>query len=134
MPIGMYDDIIFETSDRRILTFQGFTRNASANWHEHDRYLRKPAGEFLGPELDTVTFTVQLNASLGVNPQYEADRWLIKCRAGTVGTLMVGNKGYGVDKWRVDDVSQSFNTVYQNGKVYSIDVDVTLTEYVGVLR
>ena len=132
--IGFYGDIIFETSDERILNFSGFTRNSSSEWATHRAIGRKPASEFIGPNLDTISFTVHLSAKYGVKPQHEMDRWLIKSRDGMVDTLVIGNKALGVDKWKVVSVSQMWNVILNKGEVFSGDVDIELEEYVEELR
>lgn len=132
--IGFYGDIVFETSDSRILTFQDFERSSSSRWATHDVMGRKPASEFIGPNLDTITFTVTLNGKSGVKPREEMDRWLIKARSGTAEVLVIGNKGLGLDKWVVKSVSQMWNVVLNRGEVFSGSVDIELEEYVEVLR
>jgi phage protein U len=132
--IGFYGDIVFETSDERILNFNGFTRNATSTWHNHRKIGGKPASEFIGPELDTISFTIHLSSNYGVNPQKEMDRWLEKCRFGTVDTLVIGNKALGVDKWKVLSVSQMWNVVLNRGELFSGDMEIGLEEYVEVLR
>ncbi|MGG1599314.1 phage tail protein [Paenibacillus naphthalenovorans] len=131
--IGFFGDIVFETSDRRILTFQGLQRDSAARWAKHDAIGRKPASEFLGPDLDTITFTVMLNGNYGVKPRDEMERWLIKSRTGEVETLVIGNRGLGVDRWKVLSVSQAWNVVMNRGELFSGQVDITLEEYLGVL-
>ena len=132
--LGFYGDIVFETSDSRILNFINFTRSASSRWANHEVIQKKPASEFLGPNLDNISFTIHLSGRHGVKPREEMDKWLIKCRAGTVDTLVIGNKGIGVDKWKVVSVSQMWNVILNKGEVYSANVDIELEEYVEVLR
>jgi phage protein U len=132
--IGFYGDIIFETSDERILTFQGFKRNTASRWAKHDVIGKKPTSEFLGPDLDTISFTVDLNGNYGVKPRFEMERWLRKARAGTAEVLVVGNRGLGVDKWTVKSVSQMWDVVMGKGEVFSGKVDIELEEYVEVLQ
>lgn len=132
--IGFYGDIVFETTDKRILHFSGLQRSASSRWATHDVIRKKPASEFIGPDLDQISFTVDVRADHGVNPLIEIDKWLRKCRSGTVETFVIGNKGFGLDKWSVKSVSQSFNVIYNKGEVFSASVNVTLEEYVEVLR
>lgn len=132
--IGFYGDIVFETSDKRIITFQGFQRKASSRWAAHQVIGRKPASEFLGPNLDTITFTINLVGKFGVKPVDEANQWLIRSRAGTVDTLVIGNRALGMDKWSVKSVSQMWNVILNRGEVYSASVDVELEEYLEVFR
>ena len=127
--IGYFGDIIFETSDERILTFAGFTRESSTRWATHNLLGRKPGSEFLGPELDVVRFTVTLNGRFGVRPRDEMVRWLVKCRSGTVETLVIGGSALGMYKWAVINVSQMWDVVMNRGEVLSGRVEVELEEY-----
>lgn len=132
--IGYFGGIVFETSDQRILTFSGFTRDTASRWAKHEVLGRKPANEFIGPDLDTVTFTVLLSGKHGVKPRTEAEKWLALSRSGKAETLVLGSRAMGVDKWTVQRVSQVYNIILNRGEVYSASVDVTLEEYVEVLR
>lgn len=132
--IGYFGDIIFETSDERILTLVDFERSSSSRWSTHDVIGKKPASEFIGPGLDTISFTVNLNGMFGVKPRYEMNRWLRKERAGEVETLVIGNAALGVDKWRITSVSQMWNVILNKGELLSGSVDIELEEYVEVLR
>lgn len=132
--IGYYGDIIFESSDKRLLTFSDLNRTTESRWAAHEVIMRKPAQEFLGPGLDTVTFSINLNGRLGVKPRHEMEKWLIKSRAGTADFFFVGGKGLGVNKWIVKNVSQMWGTVLNKGEVLSGKVDVTLEEYVEYLK
>ncbi|MFC4403326.1 phage tail protein [Gracilibacillus xinjiangensis] len=128
--IGFFGDIVFETSDRRILNFSGFTRNSSSRWSTQETIGAKPSSEFLGPGLDTISFTVNLNGSFGVKPRYEMNRWLIKERVGEVSPLVIGDAYLGVDKWRIVSVSQAWDVVLNRGELISGKVDIELEEYV----
>lgn len=131
--IGYYGDIIFETTDKRILTFTNLQRSSAGRWASHEVIGRKPASEFLGPGLDKVTFTITLNGLYGVKPRHEMERWLIKERDGTAEFLFVGGKGLGVNRWVVKSVSQVWGAVLNRGEVLSGKVDIELEEYVAVL-
>lgn len=132
--IGYFGDIIFETSDKRILNFSGFKRDTKSRWEKHNVIGKKPITEFLGPDLDTITFTVNLNGNFGVKPRQEMERWLEYARTGKAEILVIGNKGLGVDKWIVSSVSQAWDIVFNNGEVFSGKVDITLEEYLEVLQ
>lgn len=128
--IGFFGDIVFETSDSRILTFNDFTRDSSSRWSTHDTIGRKPSSEFLGPGLDTISFTINLNGAFGVKPLEEMNRWLIKERAGEVAVLVVGEHYFGYNKWRIVSVSQAYNQFLNKGELLSGSVDIELEEYI----
>ncbi len=130
--IGYFGDIIFETSDKRILSFSNFTRATSSNFVDHQLINQKPMTEFIAPGLDEVTFTIILNNRFGVDVKKEMDRWLEKARFGDAEILCVGVP-IGVDKWTVRSVSQAWNVIYNNGLITSAKVDITLKEYCSVM-
>ncbi len=131
--LGHYGDIVFETSDSRILNFSGFKREIQSRWRKHEVIGRKPTSEFIGPDLDTIYFTVHLNGGNGVKPIDEMNRWLEKARTGHAETLAIGNRLLGVDKWTVQKVSQMWDVIFNKGEVYSGKVEVSLEEYLEEL-
>lgn len=128
--IGYYGPIKFVTGDKRILTFNDFKRESSVRTEKHAIIGRKPVKEFLGPELDTITFTIHFSAANGVNPRVDAEKWLRMNRAGEAHVLVIGTRALGLDKWTVENVSQAWNVIFNKGELYSCDIDVTLEEYV----
>lgn len=130
--VGYFGDIIFETSDERILSFTNFKRSTSSNFTDHTLINQKPMTEFVSPGLDEITFTVVLDGRFGVSVKKEMDRWLEKARFGDAETLCVGVP-LGVDKWTVRSVSQSWDVIYYNGVVTNAKVDITLKEYCTVM-
>lgn len=130
--IGYYGPIKFEASDKRILTFEDFQRESSVRSETHAIIGGKPIKEFLGPELDTITFTIKLSAANGVSPRIEAEKWLRMSRAGEAHILVIGTRALGMDKWTVEDVSQAWDVVFNRGELYSCKVDITLEEYIEV--
>lgn len=133
MIIGNFGDIIFETSSEKILNFSDFRRDVVSRWGKHDVIGRKPVTEFIGPDLDMITFVVNLHGTCGVNANDEMDKWLIYCRNGEAHTLTIGSKSLGVDKWIVQSVGLPWNIILGDGKLLSGKVEVTLQEYVEVI-
>lgn len=131
--IGYFGPVKFETSDKRIVTFSNLNRSSTSRVSTHDNIGRKPTSEFLGPNLDAVTFTVSLNATQGVNPRKMAENFLIMNRSGEVHPLVIGGKGLGIDKWIITSVSQAWDTVFNRGQLYSCKVDLTLQEYITAI-
>lgn len=130
--IGYFGPIKFETSDKKILTFSGLSRTSSAKIAVHDIIGGKPTSEYTGADLDSITFTVSLNASQGVNPREVADKFLKMNRNGEAHALVIGKSGLGMDKWIITNVSQAWSLVFSKGQLYSCKVDLTLQEYISV--
>ena len=128
--IGYFGKIIFETSDKRILNFINFKRDVKGRWEHHDVIGKKPISEFTGPDLDTITFTINLNGNNGVKPRDEMELWNKYVSQGFASVLVVGGKPIGINKWDVQSVSDVWNTIFNKGELFSGSIDVTLEEYV----
>ena len=126
-------DIIFETSDQRILTFTGLTRETASRYNGHELIETKPKTEFIGPGLDTITFTIDLNGNNGVKPREEMEKWLDKAREGEAEIIVIGGKPLGADKWVVKSVSQAWGTVLNRGELFSGKMDISLEEYISTM-
>lgn len=131
--IGYFGDIVFETSDQRILTFSGFKHDSSGRWEKHNVIGQKPVQEFIGPDTDNVTFTINLSGNNGVKPRDEMEKWLQLVENGIADILVIGSKPIGQDKWIVKSVSEAWNTIFNRGELYSAKIDVSLEEYIEVI-
>ena len=120
--------IKFQTSDSMILTFTDFKRKASVRTNKHNMINGKPKLEFLGSDLQTVTFRMELNALLGVRPRKVEDKIIRKMNAGYVAPLVIGGKKI-LSKAMVTNVSSAYNIVLRRGEILSMVIDVTMMEY-----
>ena len=127
--IGYFGDLIFESSDKRVLTFNTFNRTTTPRWEEHNVIQNKPVAEFIGADNDLINFNINLNAALGVNPLEEADRWREVAATGEARLLVIGDKALGTDLWRVMSVTDNWGTVLNDGSVYSTNLTIALKEY-----
>lgn len=128
--IGALGDIIFKVSAENVNTFQDLVRNSSGRWAYHAIHMQKPKSEFLGPELDTITFTMQFDVNLGRNPRYEMEKVMILSRTGEAVTLVIGGDALGYYRWTVESVEQQYKNISSKGKVLSGAISVTLKEYI----
>jgi hypothetical protein len=129
--IGSFGDVVFETSDTRILTFSGFKLDASARYGSHELIGLKPRTEYLGPGLLQVSFTITLNGALGVKPREEMESWVNYAEIGQAEYLILGGKPVGENLWIVKSVSQAWDTIWSAGELYSGKIDVSLEEYIN---
>ena len=67
--IGLLGDIRFRVSDKRVLTIRNLKREISSSWNTMDRIGLKPLTEYAGPNLQTISFEMTLDASLGIKPR-----------------------------------------------------------------
>lgn len=127
--IGSFGDVIFETSDKRILTYTGFRRDGSSRFADHEVIGRKPISEWIGPGNDNISFEIKLIRSLGVNPEKMIALFTKYNREGLVFPLVVGPRTVGVDKWRMGNLGESENFYGPSGEILSATLEITLVEY-----
>lgn len=132
MAIGNFGRLItFETSDRRILSPQKFKREVSGRWAAHSRIGKKPLRQFLGPDTDKVTFTIQLDARHGVRPRRTINAIEKHIRNGTPETLVIGGKKVGSSKMTINSVSETWDEIWNRGELVRASVDISVEEYPG---
>lgn len=122
--------ITFEVSSEKVLTFNNLSRTVKGRWTQHNIIANKPKSEFLGPDLDGITFKVSLSAMHGVRPRKTLETIEKAVRKGTVLPFVVGGKKVGSNSWVITSVSETWNCVYSKGELVTADVNLTLQEYV----
>lgn len=127
--VGRLGNIRFSTSDKRILTFDNFKVKKTTRTATHNTIGTKPRLERVGPGLDTLTFKIDLLASLGVHPRAEAEKIENKLENGATDYLMIGNKRVGRHRWTITAISSGWEYIYSRGEVAKISMELTLTEY-----
>lgn len=126
--IGYFGVVIFEVSDKKVLSFHDFKLTASGSWSEHKRSGKKSEYEFLGPSARTVSFTIELDATYGVNPRDMLHMLAGYAENGLVSPLVIGNSKIG-DRWRLTKVSSAWNQILNNGELVKASASITLEEY-----
>ena len=116
----------FSTNDNRILTFTDFRRKISARTAKHSIIGTKPRLEYLGKDLESITFTIELNAMLGVKPYKEEQRLIRK--VGYVAPLVIGGKKI-CSKAMLTGLSDAYGIILKRGEIFSMKIDVNMTEY-----
>jgi phage protein U len=127
--IGYYGDIIFETSDTKILSITGLTIDTAARYATHEIINSKPVTEYLGPGLGAVSFAVDLNGNNGIKPREQLEKWRELAENGIADILVIGTKQIGKYYWIVKSVSEAWNTIFNNGELFSASLYVVLEEY-----
>lgn len=129
MLVGFLNTIPFIASRAIVRTFDNYKRQATARWATHEIIGKKPVREFLGQDVEEVSFTMLLRSDLGISPRAEVEK-LIKLRdKGTPVPLVIGNKVIGSTLWVVETIAEEAKTWSKLGSPLSISVTVTLKEY-----
>lgn len=129
MIVGSFGDCVFEVSQSTVKTLDNVTWNSEAKYAEIDRYLKDDLIEFQGCSLETITFTVQLNAIFGYDPLQEYVKFLKAMREGKAQRFVIGYKAYGKNKWVIEKLGAKLERFNQQGRLLYLTFDVTLKEY-----
>lgn len=127
--LGSFGEIVFEVSHEKIRSFHDFSRSATSRWNAHERFGQKPRNEFLGPNLDEISFVMRFDVRYGMDPKAEMDRLVSWCREGRAETLIIGGMPIGMDQWTIKSVTQKWITVDGSGRLLVGEASVTLEEY-----
>lgn len=84
--------------------------------------------EFLGADLDTINFSIQLSAFCGVNPKNEVEKLREIILKGEPINLVVAGEPIG-DKWIIESVDESVIAHDAKGNIIKADIDLALKEY-----
>jgi phage protein U len=129
MAIGSLGDISFEVSSEKIRTFDELQRNASARLALHNRQGGKELIEFVGPSVETITFSMRLSAYERLNPTEEV-KALRKLRdAGEAVLFILDGMPQGDGYWIIESLSEEYDYVDNKGRPYVINCSLTLKEY-----
>ncbi|NLT94874.1 MAG: phage tail protein [Clostridia bacterium] len=128
--IGSFGPVVFETSTKRIRTFDDFKRSGSARWATHELMGRKPLREFLGPGLEQISFTIRLDVSLGVNPAHELTVLRLMRDQGMAFPLILEGRPLIVgSSWVIESMNETWLRVDNRGRLLAVEVELTLSEY-----
>lgn len=128
--IGSLGSIVFIANAKTIRTFDGFSRKSSSRWAKHEILSQKPKSQFIGPGLDTISFTMRFDAAYGLNPRKEMDALVKLDRSGKALALTIGGKGIGTGLWVITSLEQSWQVVDAKGNVLVGTANISLEEYV----
>lgn len=122
--------IVFSVSNKKILTFEKLSQSITGKWNNHARIGNKPKSEFLGADLRSVSFTITLHAQHGVKPRKTMEAIEKAIETGRVEKLVIGGKAVGTNKWKITNMSESWDVVLSKGELAKATLSLTLEEYV----
>ncbi|MEF3312607.1 phage tail protein [Paenibacillus sp. GYB004] len=130
--IGSFGPIVFIATADTIRTFDEFSRSSAGRWAKHEIIGRKPLTQFIGPGLDTISFSMRFDAQYGLNPRKEMDALIELERSGTAAALTIGGKGLGVGMWIITSLEQTYDHLDNLGNVLVGTANISLEEYVVI--
>ena len=102
--IGSFGDLTFKVSDKSVL-------------------------EYMGPEIETISFSMVFSVFLGVTPLKQIKKLRKMIRKGYAERLVIGGKVYGNYKWVMEKGTVELQKFDKNGNLWAAKVNVTLKEY-----
>jgi len=126
--IGSYGAVVFETSDKKLLTMSNATRSVSATWAEHERIRKKPLKEFMHANPTTFSADIILAAGLGVKPRDMMIKLARYCQQGRTYPLVVGGRPVASHKMAITELSEAWDIIAAKGKIVQATVTVTFEE------
>jgi len=127
--IGSFGDLTFKVSDKFVRTFDGMSWDFSAKYATHDRHISEDLLEYMGPEIETISFSMVLSVFLGVDPMEQIEILQKMVRKGYAERLVIGGKVYGSYKWVMEKGSVELQKFDKHGNLWAAKVKVTLKEY-----
>lgn len=127
--VGKYGDLIFETSDKKILAFNSFTQSVSGKWSSHTVIGKKEKAEFNGSGKRKVVIKITFCATLGVRPREMLEKLEEIIENGKVDYLVIGGRAIGRNRFAITSASETWGTVYSRGELAKASVSLTLEEY-----
>lgn len=124
--VGSFGSLIFSTSSNYVLTPDNFERTRSAEYAEHKIIQRKPKLEFIGNNLQEVSFDIQLNRKLGVNIADMLNLIEKYIDQGIKENLILGSKSIG--EFVIVDSKESHRHIIK-GMPTVIYISLSLKEY-----
>lgn len=129
MNIGSLGGIVFSVDPNRIQTVNNFKQSGSASYGKHQRHCGDTLLEFVGRDVDTISFDMTLAAQLGVDVEAELAKIAGAERSGVALKLVIGKKVLGRYKWVITKHTVNFKQLDRSGTLVLAEVSVQLSEY-----
>lgn len=130
MVIATYANKVFQVSPDKIHTFDDFQYSSELQTEKQDADGAKPSTYLKGSDLDTMGFTIKLDASTGVNPRNEWGDWKRMLEDKTAYPFILGGVPVNGANWLVTKVTPSNVKTDNTGRVLSLDLALQFEEYV----
>ena len=129
MTIGSLGKVVFQVSNRTVMTLRDISIKNTASIAVHNIHLGTGLSEFTGSEPQQISFKILVSAYLGVSPETQIQRLETYLRNGTQLTFVLGDKTYGRYRWLLESFEVSVEQTDRRGNVTQCDISVTLQEY-----
>ena len=129
MTIGSLGGIVFSVSSNKVETVNNFKQSGSASYGKHQRHSGNTLLEFVGSDVDTISFDMTLAAQLGVDVEAELAKIVNAEQSGEALKLVIGKKTLGRYKWVITKHTVNFKQLGRDNALVMAEVSVQLSEY-----
>ena len=129
--LGAFADLVFEVSSLRTLTFDRFKRDTKARFAKHELINQTTVLEYLGRDLEQITFSMKFNRQLNVDPRVETRKIRQLCADGIADYLIIGNQVIGDNLWVIESTGEAVEFWDNRGQILVSTVEVKMSEYIA---
>ncbi len=129
MALGTFGDITFEVSAEKVRTFDRLRRQGGARFATHDVLGKKPVKEFIGPDIESIRFSMCFSVSAGINPLNELNKLRELRDKGEARELIIGGAPVSENLWVIVDISEDWVQLDNKGNLLFARIDIDLQEY-----
>ena len=127
--IGSFGELVFMVSANTVKTFDDMSWDFSAKYTTHDRHIKEDLLEYMGPEIEEISFSMVFSVFFGVDPMAEINKLRGMVKTGRAERLVIGGKVYGSYKWVPQKGSVDLQRFDGKRNLWAAKVKVTLKEY-----
>ncbi|MCD7918650.1 MAG: phage tail protein [Clostridiales bacterium] len=124
--IGYLGLVLIIVSSDQIKQLNSFNWDASVNYTEHIRHLKRPTLEMTSVNSDTISFKLTLSAYLGTTVMTDYNTLKDYLENGTAVPLKIGSTSYGNYRWIITALGFEGETTDGDGDWSVATVSVTL--------
>jgi hypothetical protein len=130
MAIAIFSKKTFQVSSSRIYTLNDFSLKSGLNTESQDVTGKKPSTYVKGGILESMSFSIPVGTSMGINARGEYEGWKSIMEAGMAYPFILGGKPVGNNKWLLKSVSLGNTKIDSKGYILSAALDIEFEEYV----
>lgn len=124
--IGSLGTLPFVSSQEKVQTFNGLTRDLTSRWAKHDVLYKKPVLEWIGDDLASVSLSIRFDAFLGSPPAQCLEELKQMLESRQAHTLVIG--GSLIGKFVIESISESRKFHTGRGVCQVAEARITLKE------
>lgn len=127
--VGSFMGQTFKVSRKKNYTIKSLSGSAGADFATHERAGKKARSQYLGPKLQSYSVDIVLNAWNGIDPRKKRDFFVKKAEKGKADYFVIGSKPLSKNRFKITDVSDTWDEVMLNGKLVECSITLSIEEY-----